>query len=726
MRRFIVNACVWACLLMQGCGGGSGSDPGPPAKPSVERGSEMIWDRDGVPHIYAESANSVAYAFGRAQMQMHGELLIRLYAQARGRGAEHYGEVFQAGEPFPTHMLEVDKLVRTMDFPRRAQQWTAAQSPRMRAYLEAFVTGLNEQAAAQTLSPDAKSVLPLRVDDVMGHTLRMLFTYLSGATTTGAANCSTIYPSGELTALNLIGGSNGWALGPTKSAQGKAMLLANPHLLWGGSHTWFEAHFSGPQYDVYGATQVGLPVMRLGFNQRLGWVHTVNTQDGCDLYELKVDGDQYLLDGQWTRFEQRVEEIKVRADDGSLESRYIRPRRSLHGTVFESNGKSYALRVVGVAQLETPGVLEQWWDMAQAADFAAFQAVVQKQQNPFHNIIYADAAGNIWGVFAGMTPVRAEGDAAFWAAPVDGTRSALIWQRAHAISEMPQVSNPASGWVQNSNSVPWFMSKPALDPARFPAYVSPRMTPLLREQRGIQLIEQTPKFTLDDLLTAKHDTRSLLADRVLPDLIAAARASSEPGALRAARTLERWDRRTDANSRGAFLFSNWVDAMGGAHALDYGLPGSFEKPYASPQGLGSFELAVGTLSGLVSELDKLGVPLGTAYGEVYRFRRGSGATMLDFPANGGGENLGGFRSIDYVEEEDGAQKAVFGDSFVALVEFGASVRAKVINTYGNSSDPANRAYGSQLELASRKAMRDALLTRPAVEAALARRETFTQ
>lgn len=412
---------VWACLLMQGCGGGSGSNPGPPAKPSVARGSEMIWDRDGVPHIYAESADSVAYAFGRAQMQMHAELLIRLYAQARGRGAEHYGEAFQAGEPLPTHMLEVDKLVRTMDFPRRGQHWTAAQSPRMRAYLDAFVAGLNEQAAAQTLSPEAKSVLPLRVDDVMGHTLRMLFNYLSGATTTGAANCSMIYPSGELTALNLIGGSNGWALGPAKSAQGKAMLLANPHLLWGGSHTWFEAHFSGPQYDVYGATQVGLPVMRMGFNQRLGWVHTVNTQDGCDLYELKVDGDQYLLDGQWTRFEQRVEEIKVKADDGSLESRYIRPRRSLHGTVFESNGKSYALRVVGVAQLETPGVLEQCWDMAQAADFAAFQAVVQKQQNPFHNIIYADAAGNIWGMFAGMTPVRAEGDAAFCAEPVNGT-----------------------------------------------------------------------------------------------------------------------------------------------------------------------------------------------------------------------------------------------------------------------------------------------------------------
>ena len=121
MRGFIVYACVWACLLVQGCGSGPGGDPAPPAMPPVARSSEMLWDRDGVPHIYAERADSVAYAFGRAQMQMHAELLIRLYAQARGRGAEHYGAVFQAGEPFPTHMLEVDKPVRTMDFPRRAQ-----------------------------------------------------------------------------------------------------------------------------------------------------------------------------------------------------------------------------------------------------------------------------------------------------------------------------------------------------------------------------------------------------------------------------------------------------------------------------------------------------------------------------------------------------------------------------------------------------------------------------
>lgn len=734
MKRFIVTACICAYIFIQGCGGGDGGAvgniyttlPAPPPEEHSGSSSEVLWDHDGVPHIYAQEADGVAYAFGRSQMQMHAELLIRLYAQARGKGAEHYGEVFEAGEPFPTDMLEVDKLVRTMDFPRRASEWSTAQSPRMRAYLEAFVAGLNEQAAEQELSPEAQGVLPLSVDDVMGHTLRTLFSYLTGASATGAANCSRIYPSGEATSLNLIGGSNGWALGPTKTANGKAMLLANPHLMWGGSHTWFEAHFNSPQYDIYGATLVGLPVMRIGFNDRLGWVHTVNTQDGCDLFELTLDGDQYLLDGKRTPFEERSEEIKVKTADGSLQSQSMRQRRSVHGTVFEKGGKTYALRVVGVAQLQTPGVLEQWWDMAQAPDFGAFQAVVQRQQNPFHNIIYADATGNVWSVFAGMTPIRAEGDAAFWANPVDGNKSALIWQRAHPISEMPQISNPASGWVQNSNSVPWFMSKPALSPSNFPAYFSPRMAPLLREQRGIELIEQTPRFTLDDLVTAKHDTRSLLADRILPDLVAAGLASGDDAAVRAAQVLDKWDRKTDAESRGAFLFSLWLNAMSESHAISYGVPGSFESPYSSPQGLADAGQAVEALNHVAIELDKAGMPLATAFGDVHRFRRNAESGLLDFPANGGSDALGIFRSTDYVTDTDGAQRAVFGDTFVALVEFGTPVRAKVINTYGNSSDPANPAYGSQLELASRKVMRDALLTRAAVEGSLVRRETFAQ
>src|SRR5262245_46127449 len=82
-------------------------------------GTEILWDRYGVPHIFASDHSSLFYAYGYAQMEAHSELLIRLYAQARGRGAEFYGERYAAS----------DRWVRTNGLPETAKQWARGQSP---------------------------------------------------------------------------------------------------------------------------------------------------------------------------------------------------------------------------------------------------------------------------------------------------------------------------------------------------------------------------------------------------------------------------------------------------------------------------------------------------------------------------------------------------------------------------------------------------------------------
>ena len=76
----------------------------PPAK-----GTEILWDKWGIPHISAADHPSLFYAYGYAQMEAHSELLVRLYAQARGRGAEFYGEQY----------LDSDKWVRVNGIPSR-------------------------------------------------------------------------------------------------------------------------------------------------------------------------------------------------------------------------------------------------------------------------------------------------------------------------------------------------------------------------------------------------------------------------------------------------------------------------------------------------------------------------------------------------------------------------------------------------------------------------------
>lgn len=106
------------------------------AKPDPR--AEILWDTWGVPHIFARDSESLFYAFGRAQAHSHGDLILRLYGQARGRAAEYWGKSY----------LESDKLVRTVGIPDRARRWYAQQSPAFRKYLDAFAAGINVTRAS--------------------------------------------------------------------------------------------------------------------------------------------------------------------------------------------------------------------------------------------------------------------------------------------------------------------------------------------------------------------------------------------------------------------------------------------------------------------------------------------------------------------------------------------------------------------------------------------------
>ena len=133
---------------------------------SAARDPEVLWDRWGVPHIFASDLEGAMHAFGWAQMEAHGDLILRLYGQARGRGAEYWGASY----------TETDRWVRTMGVPARAAAWVKAQDASMRAPLAAFVAGVNgyARAHADKLSRDVQVVLPVSVDDVMAHILRVV------------------------------------------------------------------------------------------------------------------------------------------------------------------------------------------------------------------------------------------------------------------------------------------------------------------------------------------------------------------------------------------------------------------------------------------------------------------------------------------------------------------------------------------------------------------------
>ena len=684
-----------------------------PALPAVGQpasGAEILWDTWGVPHVFAVDVDSAFRAFGWAQMHSHGNLLLRLYAQARGRSAEYFGD--------DGTRLAGDRGVRTLGLYEHARRQYAAQSPDWQRRLDAFATGINAYAEANPAGLDerGRAVLPVDGVDIAAHVERIMFEFVGGV-----GGCLGYSPIGSIL------GSNGWAIGPSHSESGNAMLLANPHLIWAEEHTFFEAHIVAPGYDVYGVTLVGFPVLAIAFNEDLGWTHTVNTLDGCDVYELKTAaspaGDGYVLDGQVRPFEVHTDTLKIRGADGALTEEPLVIRRSVHGPVFERDGGLFAVRAAPL-QVSTVGTSEGWWEMGAARSLEQFRTALEKLRSPFFNVIYADRDGHIMLVFNGHLPVRSTGDFGFWQATVPGDRSDLIWTRTHAFDELPQVVDPAAGWVQNSNSAPWFMTRPVLDPAQYPPYTAfnwkndpagGAFTLGLREERAIRMLTEQPKLSYDKMIEDKFSTRSELADRVLDDLVAAARERGTLLAKQAAEVLAAWDRLAEPDSTGAALFLAWDTMMNeSGPGQIFAVPLDPNDVLRTPRGLKDPDAAVATLDRAAQMLQAAAGRLDIPYGEAVRMRRGE----VDLPARGGTDSMGVFRVLHGRPGADGRYEVFHGDTFIAALEFATPLKAKVLLTYGNTTDAASPHYGDQLALYARNELRDAWRTRAEVEAHL--------
>jgi acyl-homoserine-lactone acylase len=341
-------------------------------------------------------------------------------------------------------------------------------------------------------------------------------------------------------------------------------------------------------------------------------------------------------------------------------------------------------------------------------------------QLPMFTVMYADRDGHIMHLFGGLTPVRSRGDWRYWSGVVRGDSSSTLWTRSHALADLPALTDPATGWLQNANDPPWTTTIPlSLDPARYPPYMAPRGMPF-RPQRSARLLAETGKLDFEDLVRRKHDTRMELADRLVEELVAGTRQRGSELAKRGADVLERWDRTADAESRGGVLFDAWWRELTrrSRGATPFIQPWDPARPLETPVGIADPATATRALETAAAEVEKRFGALDVKWGDVHRLRRDA----VDLPANGASGMLGVFRVTDF-DDGDARQRKVagFGDSFVAAVEFSTPLRARTLIGYGNWSQPG-RHRTDQLPLFARKELREAWLTRSEVEAHLERRE----
>ena len=662
--------------------------------------AQIAWDTWGVPHITANSVEELFYAQGWAQMHNHANLIIELYGSSRGKGAEYWGE----------SKLPNDMLIHTLGFGDLAEDWETKQDPEIKTIYKSFVEGLNAYATAYPEAIDEKNkiVLPLTTKDMNMHSMYVIFTRFIAGNDLGRVQQ---WPDM---------GSNTYAIGPKRSTSGNAMLVQNPHLPWWQEFLFFESHLNLNGKNMYGSTLVGFPGIAIGFNEHLGWSHTDNTIDNADTYELALKDGGYLLDGEVKEFEASKKLIKVKQDDGSLIEQEVPLLKTVHGPVVnQTKDKVLALRMVG---LDRPNMFLQWWRMINSTSFDEFESALKMAQIPFWNVMYADKAGEIFYLFNGLVPKRVEDSWDYWDRVIPGGKSVDIWTEVHDYADLPKIKNPIGGWLQNANDPPWTSTIPiTLNPDDYPGYMAPKYMPF-RPQRSARMLIEDVSITFDELVDYKLSTRLEFADRILDDLFAAIDASDSDKAKKAKITLENWDREADADSKGTLLFYSWARKFNPNRASNYQEKWSITKPNTTPDGLADPDLAVQLLEQTVDELEAKYGRLDIAWGEYYRINYNG----VDLPANGIDGSMGVFRVAWPGGADEDHMYVGGGDSWVGIIEFGDQVKAKVLLSYGNATQKNSPHNGDQLELFSKKELRDAWFTKEEVKAHTAKIEVLTE
>ena len=660
-------------------------------------------------------------------------------AAARGRASEFYGP----GDN--DRNLKSDRWVLLNEVPDRAALWLSKQTPEFTRYLDAYTAGINAYAAAHPdkLDPAGRRALPITTLDVIAHEQHFVnFEFVaSQRMTEPPALPQKAEAAFAPTNPDVQDGSNGWAIAPSHTASGKAMLLMNPHLAWAGETSYFEVDLNAPGIHLYGASQIGLPVLRFSMSDYVAITNTVNTNNGALLYKLTERDGGYLLDGKVQQYQTAQHPFRVLQKDGTYTTEIVQVQRTVQGPIIRrDNGQPVALYVAG---LDKPFFLDQYWHMITSHTLAEYQAQLRRLEVPMYNILYADRDGHIQYLFNALVPTRT-GTWETWQHPVDGSTSATLPGPYLTYDQLPKQIDPPSGHIQNSNEPPWDAAWPTmLDPKNYPPYISSSF-PLFRSDRALRMLTDTPKFTFNDLLQKKLSTRMEMADRLLPDLLAATETYGTPRAKQAAAILRSWDRQTEASSRGALLFYTWaqhfispsVSMIPDAARKNFATPYDITQPLTTPAGLANPQEAAAMLDEAAEETIKTYGALDRPWGDVMRIQinnqstgdisqpRTAALNAVDLPGNGGYGNLGIFRVVTYGPLSNGTKTPIHGDGFTLAVEFTAPMHIKSLVSYGDSSQPGSPHHTDQLPLVRDKQWRDVYYTHADVLSHTEHRDTF--
>jgi acyl-homoserine-lactone acylase len=674
----------------------------------------IIRDNYGVPHIYGKTDSDAVFGLLYAQCEDDFKRVELNYIEKLGRMAEVKGESFLQKDLYIK--LIIDSAEAIADY-KKSPEW-------LKKLLHAYADGINFYLYK---NPIIKPLLLNRFEPWYA----LLWTDGSiGAISTGNitdVDVNNFYVEGKASVMakakkfeENTSGSNGFAIAPSKTASGNAILYINPHVTF-----YFrpEVHVNSNEgLHVYGAVTWGQFFVYQGFNEHCGWMHTSSNVDVADMYMEKIEKNNgklfYTYNKKLLPIKEKIITLHYKKDD-AIQTKKITTYSTHHGPIMGSQNnlwisvRSYNRSLKSLVQsflrTKTKGLEDYKKNMAMLA-------------NTSNNTVFADDKGNIAYWHGNYVPRRNK--KLNWSKPVDGTTPITEWKGLHTLDEIVHVYNPTTGWIQNCNSTPYTVSgisSPKKE--NYPNYMAPDG----ENFRGInaaKLLGSQNDFTIDKTIVTGYDTYLSAFEILIPSLVKlyenniSLTDSLQTQLKEPIEILKKWDYRVAENSVATSLAMEWVQKLNTSIRkvyIDEGEPDQVTTTKKFASKATTIEMILPLLE-VVNELKSKWNTWQVPWGDINRYQRISSDINQQFNdnepsypvafASGLWGMLPSYNSRNY----EGTKKryGVAGNSFVCAVEFGKKIKAKSLLAGGNSGSASSPHFTDQLEMYTKGKFKEVL------------------
>lgn len=629
---------------------------------------EIIRDSFGVPHIYAPTDAQVSYGLAWAHSEDDFATIQQTVMAAKQLLGRHLGK---EGAPidYVVGLLRVEDIV-----DKRLNE----VSPDFRKLVQGYAAGLNAYAEHHPIEVLLKKTFPVSEKDIFKAYVLQLAVQDGGDGVIQNLFNDRIEPY-----VDDVKGSNAFAINRNKTTDGNVFLAINSHQPLEGPAAWYEAHLISDQgWNMMGGLFPGGPVVFHGTNEHLGWAHTVNYFDKVDIFQLEMHPDkkdQYRIDDEWFELEKRKVKLKVKIFLGLKIGIKKKAYYSKYGPVVKNETGNFAFKMAVFDEIRA---VEQWYRMNKATNLSEFKEAMSMTAILSFNTVYGDGDGNIYYISNGKIPMR---DPQYnWKKTLPGNTSNTLNTAYHPFEDLPQITNPSSGYLFNTNNTP-FNATAKLDnmlASNYDSTMGFSTSENNRSTRFMELIEEYDKLSWEDFLDIKYD--GTLPDSLVYSVnmnpLFTMRADTSERATEILDILQAWDKSTRVNQ------------IGPAHLLLTNIHLRWRKDIEDKSNISSDQM-IPSLVYANKYLMKYFNKLDVTQGEYQKLVRGD----KELP-------LGGFPDVITAmystRHADGKVKGRAGESYIMMVRYpqeGLPI-IETVNVYGASSKPESPHYDDQMEL----------------------------